>query len=56
MGCCGLQLNPEANARARPDEDIASPDSQVRVLVIRAQEDWAIAQECWKLTRAETVA
>ena len=24
----------------------------VRVLVIRAEEDWAIAKECWKLARA----
>jgi acetate kinase len=56
LGFCGLKLSPEANAQTHPDEDIASPDSQVRVLVIRAQEDWAIAQECWKLTRAEAAA
>ncbi len=56
LTCCGLKLNLEANAQAHPDEDIASPDSQVRVLVIRAQEDWAIAQECWKLTQAQAAA
>jgi len=27
------------------------PDSRVRVLVIRAEVDWAIAKECWKLAR-----
>jgi len=33
------------------DADISSPDSRVKVLVIRAAEDWAIAGECWKLCR-----
>jgi hypothetical protein len=28
----------------------------VRVLVIRAEEDWAIAKECWKLAQANTPA
>ncbi|MBD2578243.1 acetate kinase [Oscillatoria sp. FACHB-1406] len=45
----GLQLN-EAENEARPiDRDIASAESPVRVFVIRAREDWAIAQECWKI-------
>lgn len=52
----GLTLDPAANVRATPDRDIASPHSTVRVLVIRAQEDWAIARECWTLARAERVA
>jgi acetate kinase len=47
----GLKFDEAANAQASPDADIAAADSQVRVLVIRAQEDWAIAQECWKLSR-----
>ncbi len=34
------------NAAPRLDCDIATPDSKVRVLVIRAQEDWAIAKDC----------
>jgi len=33
------------------DQDIATSDSRGRILVIRAQEDWAIATECWKLVR-----
>jgi len=37
------------NAGAHSDQDIAAPESKVRVLVVRAQEDWAIARECWKL-------
>jgi acetate kinase len=53
----GLRLDATANASLSPDGDIAAPDSQVRLLVIRAQEDWAIAGECWKLmsTRARLV-
>ncbi|MEM8832216.1 MAG: acetate kinase [Cyanobacteria bacterium P01_G01_bin.19] len=40
----GLYLDAEKN-NARPvDEDIATSDSQVRVLVIHTEEDWAIAQ------------
>src|SRR6266513_3650620 len=49
LGFIGLKLNEKRNARPSPDEDIAASDSPVRVLVIRAQEDWAIARECWKL-------
>ena len=43
----GLTLDPERNAQPLADCDIATGDSAVRVLVIRAQEDWAIARECW---------
>jgi acetate kinase len=48
----GLKLDDAANAQHPPDGDIAAPDSAVRVLIIRAQEDWAIARECWHLMRA----
>jgi acetate kinase len=44
-----LSLDPEKNRDVHPDRDIASAKSRVRVLVIRAQEDWAIAWECQKL-------
>jgi acetate kinase len=49
LGFLGLTLDPAANAKASADADIAAPDSGGRVLVIRAQEDWAIALECWNL-------
>ena len=52
----GLKLDATANALPSPDEDIATPDSRVRILVIRAQEDWAIAGECWKLMQADRAA
>ncbi|MDX2096406.1 MAG: acetate kinase [Leptolyngbyaceae cyanobacterium bins.59] len=45
----GLQVDPAKNGRSSEDQDIATPDSAVRVLVIHTQEDWAIAQACWKL-------
>jgi acetate kinase len=48
----GLKLDDAANAQHPSDRDIAAPDSAVRVLIIRAQEDWAIARECWHLMRA----
>jgi acetate kinase len=50
LGFLGLKLDPAANdANASSDVDIAAADSRVRILVIRAQEDWAIARECWNL-------
>jgi len=45
----GLKLDSAANLHASSDGDIAAADSSVRVLLIRAQEEWAIARECWKL-------
>ena len=49
LGFFGLKLDDAANAHPSPDRDIATPDSAIRVLIIRAQEDWAIAKECWHL-------
>ena len=45
----GVQLDDTRNSAAKPDLEISCPGSQVRVLVIRAQEDWAIARECARL-------
>jgi acetate kinase len=45
----GLQLDLAKNASAKPDQDISATSSTVRVLVVEAQEDWAIARESWKL-------
>ncbi len=50
----GLKLDDAANRQHISDRDIAAPDSRVRVLIIRAQEDWAIAKECWRVMRAST--
>jgi acetate kinase len=47
----GLKLDAEKNGLPSPDgdRDVALTESVMRVLVIRAQEDWAIARECWKM-------
>jgi acetate kinase len=45
----GLKLDPKKNINFPLDQDIATPDSAVRVLTIHTQEDWAIATECWRL-------
>lgn len=44
----GLKLQ-ETLRRSAEDQDIAAPDSTVRVLVIHTQEEWAIAQACLTL-------
>ena len=41
-----LKLDREKNTSSPKDVDIATTDSAVRILVIQAQEDWAIATEC----------
>ncbi|MBN4001079.1 acetate kinase [Nostoc sp. LPT] len=49
FGFIGLKIDLEKNQQQPVDEDIATPDSAVRILVIQTQEDWAIAQQCWQL-------
>lgn len=44
----GLAIDPDKNATAHDDQDISAPDSAIRVLVIHTEEDWAIAQACWR--------
>jgi len=50
----GLKLDEAANTQVSADQDIAAMNSRVRILVIRAQEEWAIAEECWKLKYTQT--
>jgi acetate kinase len=45
----GVQVDSRKNSQSPVDDDIASPDSAVRILIVKAQEDWAIAAACWKL-------
>jgi acetate kinase len=49
-----LKLDPAKNAESLADQEISPPDSAVRVLIVRAQEDWAIARDCWRLASART--
>ena len=43
----GLKLDPQKNSQSPVNQDIATTDSLIRVLVIHTEEDWAIAEECW---------
>jgi len=47
----GLNMDAEKNTQSPVDQDIATVDSNVRVLVIHTEEDWAIAQQCWHLLK-----
>lgn len=49
-----LNLDPRKNGNVSPDVDISAPDSAVRALVFRAQEDWMIAGACWNLASTAT--
>jgi len=42
----GIEVDEAANSNVKPDADVSQRGSRVRVLVIRAQEDWAIARQC----------
>jgi acetate kinase len=48
----GVAIDQAKNSTSKPDADL-SAQGAARVLVIRAQEDWAIARECARLVRAE---
>jgi acetate kinase len=52
----GLRLDAVKNQQplADTDCDISAPDRAVRTLVIRAQEDWMIARQCWNLVRTRS--
>jgi acetate kinase len=49
LGYAGLKLDLTKNAQSPVDQNISTADSQARILLIRAQEDWEIARDCWKL-------
>ena len=40
----GVELDPERNASARPDSDVAAPGSGARIVVLRAREDVVAAR------------
>jgi acetate kinase len=51
-----INLDLEKNLQTGSDRDISGRNSTVRVFVIQAQEDWAIAKEAWKLMSPEPAA
>ncbi|MHB8502794.1 MAG: acetate/propionate family kinase [Candidatus Acidiferrales bacterium] len=48
LGFLGLAIDAARNLSSPMESDISTAGSAVRVLVLAAQEDWAIARECWK--------
>lgn len=51
----GIRIDAQNNACPILDANISAANSAVRVLVIRAEEDWVIAKECWNLLHAAPV-
>jgi acetate kinase len=49
LGFVGLKLDAGKNEGPKLDADVADAGSTVRVLVIRAEEEWEIARECHRL-------
>ena len=45
----GWQLDSQHNEVASGDRNIAANDSSIPIFVIHTEEDWVIAQECWKM-------
>lgn len=52
LGCIDVHIDEMKNSSAKPDVDIASDKSSVRVLVIRTREEQQIAAETLRLLRA----
>jgi acetate kinase len=48
----GLKLDPAKNSQSPLDQEISRSDAAVRVFIVHAQEDWAIARDCWRLMSA----
>src|SRR5579885_508463 len=48
-----LKLDLGKNASEPVDQDIAAPDSAVRVLVVHTEEDWEIAKESWQVMQLQ---
>ena len=48
----GLTLDQDKNASSPLDADIATAASRVRVLIVKSQENWQIARECFLIAPA----
>jgi acetate kinase len=49
LGFLGIQIDSDRNLHEAIDQMISPEESPVKVLVVKTQEDWAIALECFKL-------
>lgn len=45
----GLEIDAARNTASASDRDIAAADSKVRVMVVKTQEEWEIARECYRV-------
>jgi acetate kinase len=54
FGFLNLELDAERNAQSTldPDREISGSHSTVRVFVVQAQEDWAMARAAWRMASA----
>jgi acetate kinase len=51
----GVKLDPVKNGQPPADREISQPDSAVRIFIVCAQEEWAIARDCWRLAREKGI-
>ncbi|MTF39760.1 acetate kinase [Cyanobacterium aponinum] len=49
LGFLGLKLDLEKNSQSLFNENIATTDSNSKILIIPTKEDWAIASQCFQL-------
>jgi acetate kinase len=50
----GLRLDTSSNNRQQSDSVVSCRDSKVRVVIVKAEENWEIARECFRLHSAKT--
>ncbi len=55
LGFLGIEIDAKSNLNQQCDREISLDTSKVRVLVIRAQEHWVIAQQCVRLSSSRTL-
>jgi acetate kinase len=49
LECLGLELDAKANARSRPDADVAQRGSRARILVVATREDVTMLAEVMRV-------
>ncbi|NJK64362.1 MAG: acetate kinase, partial [Synechococcaceae cyanobacterium SM2_3_1] len=49
----GMQLDVDRNGQSPPDSNVAHADSKLAAIIVRAEEDWAIARACWRLAQKQ---
>ena len=54
LECLGLELDVEANARRRPDADVARQGTRARILVLATREDVAMLAEVVRVVATTT--